>query len=309
MRSALPLVLVLASCAVPAGDPADDPAAVIDLLGHADALRREEGAFRLSILGRAIPEALEGRERALAYAEEDTLSMREGISRALEERDPERMVWRAYHALRSGCLARDWSRVSEALSRQGFRLIEIFEPHEGSKFVRFLAQPAAYVNAAGDRHDLFFWVRSAKKEGLPWRVGEVYVGLSAKFDAAFRQLAATLRYPRESVLARFLGLPELQKLALVFPVLEEIELSYGRIRGQESEGSAAGFHVNAGFVMEGKAGGRAIHYTAQSGLDPRETRRGMLEWDGFSPSDAVGPLTRRGAGYWGAGGPKPAEDQ
>jgi hypothetical protein len=309
MRPAIPLLVAFASCAGPFVGETDDPALVIELLGNSNSFRREEGAFRLSVLGRAIPEALEGRERALAFAEEDTASMREGIARALEERDPQRMLWRAYHALRAGCLARDWNRVSDALARQGFRLVEIFEPHERSKFVRFLAQPAAYVNGAGDRHDLFFWVRSSKKDDLPWRVREVYVGLNVKFDASFKQIAATDRYPRESVLGRFLGLPELEKLAPVFPVLEEIEFSYGRIRDKESEGIAAGFHVNAGFAMEGKAGGRAIYYTAESGLDPRESRRGRLVWEGFSPSDAVGPLTPRGAGFWGAGGPKPADDQ
>src|SRR6185436_18392694 len=139
----------------------------------------------------------------IAYAEEDTAAMRQGISAAVEERTPERMVWRAYHALRVGCLARPWSRVSDALSRQGFRLIEIFEPHERSKFVRFAAQPAAWTSAAGDRHDLFFWVRSSKNV-----VREVYVGLIVKFEAPFKQLVGTDRYARGSVLARFFELPE-----------------------------------------------------------------------------------------------------
>jgi hypothetical protein len=226
----------------------------------------------------------------------------------LEERDPQPMVWRAYHALRSGCLAREWSRVSEALSRQGFRLIEIYEPHERARFVRFVAQPAAWVNGAGDRHDLFFWVQSARKDDGPWRVREVYVGLRAAFEAPFKQLASTDRYPRGSVLARFFELPELLKFAVVFPVLEEIEFTYGRIRDKDGGGAPAGFHVNAGFVMEGKAGGRAIYYTAESGLDPRELRRGRLAWEGFAPSDTVGPLTPRGGGFWGAGGPKPSDD-
>jgi hypothetical protein len=222
---------------------------------------------------------------------------------ALEERTPERIVWRAYHALRAGCLARPWSRVSDALSRQGFRLIEIFEPHERSKFVRFLAQPGAWTSGAGDRHDLYFWVRSSN--GV---VREVYVGLVVKFEAPFKQLVGTDRYPRGSVLARFFELPELARIAVGFPNVEELEFSYGRIRDKDADGAAAGFHVNAGFVMEGKAGGRAIYYTAEAALDPRESRRGRLDWDGFASSDLVGPLTARGAGFWGAGGPKPSDD-
>jgi hypothetical protein len=307
MRAALPWFLLLGSC-VTAPEIPDDPSEPIRLLGHSHPLRREEGAFRLSLAGGTIPDALEGHERALAYAEEDTGSMRQGISLALEERDPQRMVWRAYHAIRGGCLARPWSRVSDALSRQGFRLIEIFEPHERSKFVRFLAQAGAWTNSAGDRHDLFFWVRSAKADGAPWQVREVYVGLVVKFEAPFKQLTATERYPRGSVLARFFELPELPKLALVFPHVEELEFSYGRIRDKDADGAAAGFHVNAGFLMEGKAGGRSIYYTAEAGLDPRETRRGRLDWSGFASSDAIGPLTPRGAGFWGAGGPKPSDD-
>lgn len=300
MRSAF-LLLVLGCATAP--EVPEDPAELIRLLGHSNPLRREEGAFRLSLSGATIPDALEGSERAIAYAEEDTGTIRQGISSALEERDPEKLVWRAYHALRVGCLARPWSRVSDALSRQGFRLIEIFEPHERSKFVRFAAQPAAWTSAAGDRHDLFFWVRSSKNV-----VREVYVGLIVKFEAPFKQLASIERYPRGSVLARFFALPELAKVAIVFPQVEDVEFTYGRIRDKDADGAAAGFHVNAGFVMEGKAGGRAIYYTAEAGLDPRETRRGRLDWGGFASSDAVGPLVPRGAGFWGAGGPKPSDD-
>jgi hypothetical protein len=288
-------LLLLGACAT-APEAPEDPDALIRLLSHSHPLRREEAAFRLSLAGGTIPEGI-------AFAEEDTAAMRQGISAAVEERSPERMVWRAYHALRAGCLARPWSRVSDALSRQGFRLIEIFEPHERSKFVRFLAQPSAWTSAAGDRHDLFFWVRSSM--GV---VREVYVGLVVKFDAPFKQLVGTDRYPRGSVLARFFELPEISRIATVFPNVEELEFSYGRIRDKDVDGAAAGFHVNAGFVLEGKAGGRAIYYTAEAGLDPRESRRGRLDWDGFVSSDLVGPLTARGAGFWGAGGPKPSDD-
>lgn len=308
MRPQALALLLLLSCSSPAlVEEPSDPSEAIDLLGHADVRRREEGAYRLSILGGTIPDAIQGRENATAFAEEDTASMRQGIARALEERDPQAMVWRAYHALRSGCLARGWGRVSEALSRQGFRLIEIYEPHERAKFVRFVAQAAAYVNSAGDRHDLFFWVQSTKTGDGPWRVREVYVGLRAVFEAPFKQLVLTDRYPRGSVLAKFFELPELLKLAIVFPTLEEIEFTYGRIRDKQTEGAPAGFHVNAGFLMEGKAGGRAIYYTAESGLDPRELRKGKLDWEAFQSAGTVGPLTPRGAGFWGAGGPKPTD--
>jgi hypothetical protein len=295
MRSSVFLAALLASCAsAPAGEP-DDPAALVDQLDDKDLFRREEAACRLSIQGLRIPD------------NDDTARIEEGLQRALGEGDPQRMLWRAYHVLRAGCLARDWSRVSDALSRQGLRFTEIYEPHERAKFVRFLAQPAAYVNGSGDRHDLFFWVQSIRN-GNGWIVREVYVGLSVKFDAAFKLLSATERYPRGSVLARFFELDELQKLALVYPLLEEIELSYGRIRLKGADGAPAGFHVNAGFAMDAKAGGRGVTYTAESGLDPREQRRGRLDWDGFKASDTLGPLTFRGNSFWGGGSPKPSED-
>jgi hypothetical protein len=304
------LLLLLSACSAPP-DVADprEPEEAVELLGRADVRRREEGAYRLSILGGTIPDALAGRENALAFAEEDTASMRQGIALALEERDPHRKIWRAWHALRAGCLAREWSRVSAALSTQGFRLLEIYEPHERAKFVRFIVQKSAWINEAGDRHDLFFWVQAARKDNdAPWRVREVYVGLRVSFEAPFKQLASTSRYPRGSVMARFFELPELLKLATVYPVLEEIELTYGRIRTKDVEGAPAGFHVNAGFVMDGMEGGRSIYYSAEGGLDPREFRRGKLAWEGFVPTDTIGPLTRRGSGFWGAGGLKPSDD-
>jgi len=286
---------LLASCAHAPADEPEDPTALIEQLDDKDIFRREEAACRLSILGLTIPDNA------------DTARIGEGLQRALGEGDPQRMLWRAYHALRAGCLARDWSRVADALSRQGLRLIEIYEPHDRAKFVRFLAQPVAYVNVAGDRHDLFFWVQTIRREG-GWTVREIYVGLNAKLDAPFKQLSSTDRYPRGSVLARFFELEELQKLALVYPLLEEIELTYGRIRLKGADGAPAGFHVNAGFAMDAKAGGRGVTYTAESGLDPREIRRGRLAWDGFIPSDALGPLTPRGGSFWGVGAPKPTED-
>ncbi len=295
MRASILLVALLAACAQAPADEPEDPAALIEQLDDPDLFRREEAACRLSILGLTIPDNA------------DTARIGDGLQRALAEGNPERMLWRAYHVLRAGCLARDWSRVSDALSRQSLRLIEIYEPHERAKFVRFLAQPSAYVNAAGDRHDLFFWVQSIRKDN-GWVVREVYVGLLVKFDAAFKGLAATDRYPRGSVLARFFELDDLQKLALVYPLLEEIELTYGRIRLKGSAGAPAGFHVNAGFLMDAKAGGRGVTCTAESGLDPLEIHRGRLAWDGFTPSDALGPLILRGGSFWGGGAPKPSDD-
>jgi hypothetical protein len=309
MRAAVLLLAVLSSCASPGdAEGPEDPASILDLLARTDPLQREEGATRLEIQGGVLPDALDGRPQALAYEEQDLASLRPRIARALEESDPQRLLWRAYHALRGGCLAREWARVSEALSRQGFKFTEIYEPHDRSKFVRFLGQPSAYVNPAGDRHDLFFWVHSLRQGGAAWRVHEVYVGLNVRFDASFKQLSATDRYPRESVLGRFFDLPQIHKMAQVFPLLEEIDFTYGRIREAGVEAAAFGFHVNAGFAMDGKKGGRAIYYTAQSGLDPPERRRGRLDWSGFAPSDATGTLTPRGTGYWGAGGPPVQED-
>ncbi len=287
--------LLATSCTSAPTDEAEDPAALLELLDHRDPFRREEAAHRLSIAGLTIPE------------NQDTERMRESVSRAVQEGEPQRMVWRAYHALRGGCLAREANRVQDALTRQGFRLIEIYEPDDRVKFVRFMAQPSAYVNGAGDRHDLFFWVQSVRGKSC-WAVREVYVGLHVKFEAPFKQLAATDRYARDSVLGRFFALEELQKLAIVFPVLEEIEFTYGRIRPKNADGAPAGFHVNAGFAMDAKAGGRGICYTAESGLDPRETRKGRLAWEEFESTDTVGPLTSRGGGFWGAGGPRPSED-
>jgi hypothetical protein len=295
MRLSILLAAALASCSLPPAQEPEDPAALIEQLDDRDPFRREEAACRLSILGLTIPE------------NSDTVRIGEGLQRALQEPDPQRMLWRAYHGLRAGCLARDWSGVAEALSHQGLRLTEIYEPHGRAKFVRFLVQPAAYVNTAGDRHDLFFWVQTIRKDGA-WIVREVYVGLNAKFDAPFKQLAASERYPRGSVLARFFELGELQKLALAFPLLEEIELTYGRIRLKGSDAAPAGFHVNAGFAMDAKAGGRGVSFTAESGLDPREIGRGRLNWDGFAPSDSLGPLTLRGSSVWGGGALKPTED-
>jgi hypothetical protein len=296
MRAGIPLVALLSACAGASVPERDDPPALAELLQHRDPFRREEAAHRLSILGVTIP------------ANRDTTAMREELRRALQENStPERKIWRAWHLLRAGCLARDGALVEQELAKQGFGRLEIYEPHGRVKFVRYLAERQAYQNDAGDRHDLFFWVQSVRK-GDSWIVREVYAGLVVKFESPFKQLAGTDRYPQGSVLGRFFALEELEKLAAGFPVLEEVELAYGRIRIKSSDDAPAGFHVNAGFVMEGKAGGRSVCYTAESGLDPREIRQGRLAWDGFESTDALGPLTLRGGGFWGGGAPKPNDD-
>jgi len=307
MRPCIVLLLALSSCAevLPAGVPAS-PSALACLLDHPDPARREEAAARLSILGSTLAEALGG--KTADRAEEDTASLRPAFQQALAEPTAERMIRRAFHSLRTGCLARDATRVAAALGAQGFRRIEIYEPHDGLKFTRYLAQPSAYVDGTGGLHDLFCWTQALRRSDSTWIVREVYVGLHARFDAPFKAVAASGRYPRGSVLATFLERPELQKLAQAFPVLEEIEFTYGRIRDKASETAPAGFHVIAGFVMEGKAGGRSVYYTAECGLDPREGRGGALDWDGFSAADTVGPLTPRGSGIWGAGSLKPVQD-
>ena len=296
MRAWIALALVGVGCSTVEELP-EDPASLPPLLESDEPLRREEAAQRMARLGLEVP------------ANGDTEAAPEGLARALGERSPERMVWAAYHALRRGFLGRDWKPVSDRLATRRIRLTEIYEPHEESKFVRFLAKAGAYEDGAGGAHDLFFWVHSVLREGR-WFVRGVYVGLHVAIDAPFKQAAAGGRYPRGSVLAQFLELPEVAKLAAVFPVLEEIELTYGWIRVKDSEPSAAGFHVNAGFTRasEGKGGGRGIAVTADSGLDPRETPGGRLLRDDFSPAETLGPLVVRGGSFWGAGGLKPTDD-
>jgi hypothetical protein len=277
------------------------------LLVSDDPLSREEGAHRLSLLGRTVHETLGETGRSADAVDRDTAAMRERVEAALEERDAERIAWRAYHALRGGCVGRDWKRISDALAQQRFRLVEIYEPHERAKFVRFMGRPRAYVNFAGDPHDLVFWVQSARRAS-GWIVREVYVALHVEFEVPFKTLASRDRYPRASVLGRFFELPEIAKLAVPYPVLEEIELSYGRIRDRESGLVAAGFHVNAGFTAGDKGGGRGVYYTAEARLDPPTSPRGRLLWDRHEPGDSVGPLTPRGSSFWGAGGWKPTDE-
>ncbi len=295
MRAGIPLLVFLSACAGASVEEADDSAELLTLLDHQDPSRREEAAHRLSLLGQKVS------------SNDDTARMRERVLEALLQGDPQMLLWRAYHILRLGALGRPWALVEAALAQQGLRFTEIYEPHERAKFVRYTLEREAYINEAGDRHELFFWMQSMRRED-GWHVREVYVGLNAKFEAPFKQISARDRYPRQSVLGRFFALEELQKLAIVFPQIEELELSYGRIRLKDADGAPAGFQVTAGFLMDAKAGGRTVSYTAESGLDPRETRRGRLAWDGFAQSEAVGPLTKRGAGYWGAGMPRPADD-
>ena len=285
-----------ASSTVP--EEPDDPEVLHNMLRNADPLRREEAAQRLLRRGMTIDE--EGGQ---------TDGLKSVLDIVLKEPDPQRLIWRAYHAIRERCLARDWKIVAANLDRQGFRLQEMYEPHERSKFVRFTARAVAYVNGAGDKHDLFFWIHAVPRGEERWMVREVYVGLHAAFDAPFKTLAERDAYPRGSVMAQFFELPEVKKLATVFPILEEIELTYGRIREKDSETVPAGFHLNAGFVTaKGERGGRGLYYTAESGLDPRETRSGKSIWDGFTSSDTLGPLTTRGSSFWGAGGLRPSDD-
>ncbi|HXX92272.1 MAG TPA: hypothetical protein VEN81_01480, partial [Planctomycetota bacterium] len=132
MRSTL-LLLVLASCTAPARtEEAEDPSSLVALLGSPDALRREEAAQRM------------GRAGLTAPVNADTEGIRAGLLQALRERSPERLVWRAWHALRRGCLGRLWSGVAEALGRQGYRFTEMYEPREEVRFVRFAGAEAAY---------------------------------------------------------------------------------------------------------------------------------------------------------------------
>lgn len=303
MRAPLLLLAgVLASCAEAPSAPPRDPAT---LFTNPDLFRREEGAARLAIQNRTVQESLDGPALEAADADMDALLAR--LDDVAEEKTPERMVWRAWHTLRCGGLAREWKPLFESLSRQGLRLEEIYEPHENARYVRFVAKRSAYVNAAGDRHNLYFWVLSVRRDDGVWIVREIYAGLHALFNARFKSVAARDRYDRGGVLAQFFSLPELPRVAAVFPILEELAFTYGRIRDKDGP-AAAGFHVNAGFVMEGKAGGRSVYYTAECGLDPREKPGGVLAWEDFSPSESIGPLTPRGSGIWGAGGLKPSED-
>jgi hypothetical protein len=306
------LALAISCSAAPPEAPGEDPGELAALLASGDPLRREEAAHRLVLRGRTVREAAAD-PRVLALLDEDTASMGAELARIFEVVPGryDRRLRDAYHALRGGCLGREWRLLSAALARQGFRLVEIYEPDERTKSVRFVGRPAAYTNAAGDRHDLFFWVKSARAAPeAPWVAREVYVGYHVEFNAPYRAVSSTDRYPRGSVLALFFEVPEVRTLALAFPVLEEIELTYGRIRDKSSPSAPAGFHVNAGFAGggAGAGGGRGVYYTAESGLDPLEGPGARLQWAGFRPSETLGPLTLRGSSFWGAGSVKPSDD-
>ena len=124
----------------------------------------------------------------------------------------------------------------------------------------------------------------------------VCVGRRVPFGAAFKPLAGQQRYPRGSVLDRFFEAPEVAKLAIVFPVLEEIELTYGRIRDKESESVPAGFHINAGFAMAGEGkGGRA-------GVVLHGRRRPRSPGDPPRPASVGRLRSRRDSGAAGAPG-------
>src|SRR5437016_7927232 len=104
MRIFFVLLIVFGGCSTSIRrEEPDDPAVLRLMLGDDDPLRREEAAQRLLRLGVRVDEAAK-------------LS---SLERALEERDPQRMVWRAWHAVRVACLGREWSRVESALQLQG----------------------------------------------------------------------------------------------------------------------------------------------------------------------------------------------
>jgi hypothetical protein len=300
MRLWIWIGLLAAGCsAAPEPEGPEDPEALAGLLRSPDPLSREEAMVRLGRLGRLADGGAE-----------DTGRMAVRVRDALRERDPERMVFLAWHSLRLGLLSREWAEVSTALARMPFRLTEIYEPHDRVKYVRFMARPGAFVDFAETPYDLFFWVETSRMGDGRWAVREVYVGLHGTVDLPFKAVAQGSRYREGSVLAQFLDLPEAKRLSAIFPVLEEIELTYGRIRTKEGTAVPAGFQVNAGLALGpgGKAGGRGIVATAESGLDPRETPGGRLLREGFSPQATLGPLVVRGTSFWGAGGLKPSDD-
>jgi hypothetical protein len=67
--------------------------------------------------------------------------------------------------------------------------------------------------------------------------------------------------------------------------------------------------VNAGFVMDGKAGGRSVYYTSEGDLDPLEQPGGRIDWKSEGVRFPDPTLKPRGSGIWGSGGLRPVEDQ
>lgn len=317
MRRFVLWIAILAGCSSappPPPDPKEDLRELAAMLQCDDPLKREEAGYRIARLGLSV-DGFEREQGSNGFVPSlmDTASIRNNVERALHEDSPERLLWRAYHAIRVGSLGRLWKTVRDALPDQGFQFTEAYDPRGGTRFARFTARAGGWKDGAGGKHDLFFWIRTSKigdSFSERWIVKEVIVGLHVSLGVPFKTLAAQERYPQDGVLGRFLELPDMKRLAVVFPVIEEIELTYGRIRVRDAETIPAGFHVNAAFALaaEGKGGGRGVVYTAESGLDPLEMPSGKLLWEGFTPSLALGPLTPRGSSFWGAGGLRPTED-
>ncbi len=303
--------LAHAACTAVPQAPPEDPATLTAALADPDPERREEALGLLARRGRTAQAWLEEhRPEALALLERDSRSMAaelDGVM-ATERGSWDRALWRAWHVIRTGCLAREWTALSKALTAQRFQLREIYEPQESGprRYVRFLARRGAFVDASGRRHDLLFWVSLARREG-EWIAREVHVVLHAGIHAPFKDVVERRPYPEGSVLRAFLGQPQLRPIAAVHPTLDEVELSYGRIRVEDGAPAPAGFHVNASFTGAGGIGGRGVTYTVEAAFDPPEGPDGRLLRGGFAPRGALGEFVLRGSSLMG-GGFRPSDD-
>lgn len=250
MRNAALIAILLASCAEAPSRPDRERLAERLAAGPEEA---DRALAELAAAGATVEEALRTREDELRAWREASESLREGLEAAAKSPSYATMLAESARLLRRACLAREWEALRPALARQGFGWVEMYEPHEHAKSLRFIARREAFVTDRGDRHDLFFWIHVAREgPGAPWGVRHVEAGLHAALNAPFERLA--LRYPAGTVLERFFELPELAKLAEVHPVVEEIELLYDRL------GRGWGYHVNASFV--GGGSGRGVYFTA-----------------------------------------------
>lgn len=227
----------------------------------------------------------------------DTLARDIRAAKVEAGRSEERYIWRIYHLTEKALNGAEWKPMLASLKRQG---AEISQP---------LDQDSADVTLSGTefrtgsgllhklRIRMLSRAETSKTKPTRFVVGYVLAELIAKPKVSIDDLAASGAYAEDSVLARLLKRPGVQKLANDKPQVAEISLSYRPSQTSRWDDPPPGAHwpylFEADITLEDPEGnGVRLDYEASSGLDPDyDINRKPLS-NGFVQSDKAGELHR-----------------
>jgi hypothetical protein len=201
----------------------------------------------------------------------------------------------------SFCQGKEWPAAKALMKKEGFSQLDSWRGGNGDHLeAHFLVRKNVHVAAREGAEDYLIILRvhfREKQKNDPGIVREAISALVLSFNQPYEKAIKLAKYPEGSVIKRILSAEEVKNEADKWPILKNVQISYGLIFNRWSELQPHGFNGIVEFAAspERDVGQKSISFSVASGLDPLQFWDGKKNLRGFKPEDKLYDLEFRGS--------------